>query len=108
MSESPAKGPPPASAVNDASATNSDSDTRKEVSELAAQAVAAEDGTAEPETGQGSEESPVVTTIGAPAAESVIQRIPDKVKTLLVGKPRDLADESVFHHVSLVAFLAWV
>ena len=41
-------------------------------------------------------------------AESVVQKIPEKVKTLLVGKPRDLADQSVFHHVSLVAFLAWV
>lgn len=32
----------------------------------------------------------------------------DRVKTLLVGKPRDLADQSIFKHVSLVAFLAWV
>jgi amino acid transporter len=34
--------------------------------------------------------------------------ISDKVKTLLIGKPRDLADKSVFTHISLVAFLAWV
>ncbi len=26
----------------------------------------------------------------------------------LVGKPRDLKDPSLFHHISLVAFLAWV
>ncbi len=32
----------------------------------------------------------------------------DRIKTLLIGKPRDLADKSVFHSVSLVAFLAWV
>lgn len=32
----------------------------------------------------------------------------DKVKTLLIGKPRDLADKSIFHSLSLVAFLAWV
>jgi len=32
----------------------------------------------------------------------------DRVKTILIGKPRDLADESIFHHLSLVAFLAWV
>src|SRR3954471_9568496 len=31
-----------------------------------------------------------------------------KVIKLLVGKPRDFRDESVFKHVSLVAFLAWV
>jgi amino acid transporter len=108
MSESPAKVPPATSASTDASATNSDTAARKEVSELAAQAIAAEDGTAEPETAHGPEDGPIVTTIGAPGAESVIQRLPDKVKTLLVGKPRNLADESVFHHVSLVAFLAWV
>lgn len=32
----------------------------------------------------------------------------EKVKTLLVGKPLSLEDKSVFHHISLVAFLAWV
>ncbi|MFN0016657.1 MAG: APC family permease [Pirellulaceae bacterium] len=30
------------------------------------------------------------------------------VKNILVGKPLDLADRSVYHHVSLIAFLAWV
>src|SRR5437763_15461621 len=34
--------------------------------------------------------------------------VTDKVKTLLVGKPFDLADKQVYHHISLVAFLAWV
>lgn len=32
----------------------------------------------------------------------------ERFKTLLVGKPRDLADQSIFKHVSLIAFLAWV
>ncbi len=32
----------------------------------------------------------------------------EKVKTILIGKPRDLSDRSVFTHISLVAFLAWV
>ncbi len=31
-----------------------------------------------------------------------------RVKTILVGKPRDLTDHSIFHSLSLVAFLAWV
>ncbi len=31
-----------------------------------------------------------------------------KTKTFFIGKPRDLADKSVFTHMSLVAFLAWV
>ncbi len=34
--------------------------------------------------------------------------LPEKVKTLLIGKPRDLADRRVYHHLSLAAFLAWV
>jgi amino acid transporter len=34
--------------------------------------------------------------------------VTDKVKTLLVGKPLDIADKQVYHHISLVAFLAWV
>ncbi len=34
--------------------------------------------------------------------------LPARVKTLLIGRARDLADQRVFHHVSLIAFLAWV
>ena len=34
--------------------------------------------------------------------------LPDRLKTFLIGKPRDLMDQSLFRHVSLVAFLAWV
>src|SRR5580765_3469415 len=32
----------------------------------------------------------------------------EKIKTLVFGKPRDIKDPNVFHHVSLIAFLAWV
>jgi amino acid transporter len=34
--------------------------------------------------------------------------VTEKVTTLLVGKPLDLADHRVYQHISLVAFLAWV
>src|SRR5262245_22971531 len=34
--------------------------------------------------------------------------VTEKVATLLVGKPLDLADRRVYHHISLAAFLAWV
>jgi hypothetical protein len=34
--------------------------------------------------------------------------LPNTLKTVLVGKPRDPLDPRIFHHVSLVAFLAWV
>lgn len=58
------------------------------------------------------------TTAESPQASDVIlepveQELPgdewaDKVKTILIGKPRDLGDSNVFQHLSLVAFLAWV
>jgi hypothetical protein len=34
--------------------------------------------------------------------------VPNTLKTLIVGKPRDPMDPRIFHHVTLVAFLAWV
>ncbi len=34
--------------------------------------------------------------------------MPNTLKNLLVGKARDPTDPRVFHHVTLVAFLAWV
>jgi amino acid transporter len=40
--------------------------------------------------------------------EDALGSIPTKIKTLLIGKPRDLSDQKVFGHVTLVAFLAWV
>src|ERR1035437_84437 len=41
---------------------------------------------------------------------AIIQSQPmaQKLKQLLFGKPRDIKDPQIFHHVSLVAFLAWV
>jgi amino acid transporter len=36
------------------------------------------------------------------------QTLTEQVKELLIGKPRDLADRSIYHSLSLVAFLAWV
>jgi hypothetical protein len=32
----------------------------------------------------------------------------ERFRRLIVGRPRDLGDPGVFHHVSLIAFLAWV
>src|SRR5829696_7267035 len=48
----------------------------------------------------------VVESVGQPDAG--IASLPQRVKTLLIGKPRDLTDRRVFKHVSLIAFLAWV
>src|SRR5262245_58400837 len=48
----------------------------------------------------------VVTGVGGPTGDE--PSLPERVKTLLVGKPRDLKDQSLFHSVSLIAFLAWV
>jgi amino acid transporter len=46
---------------------------------------------------------------GAPLPEQHEQpTLPDRLKTLLIGKPRDLQDQSIFKHVSLIAFFAWI
>jgi amino acid transporter len=34
--------------------------------------------------------------------------IAEKVRRVVVGKPKELGDKRIFHHLSLVAFLAWV
>src|SRR4029078_300137 len=39
--------------------------------------------------------------------DEAIPTLPGRIKTLLIGKPRDLKDQSLFKHLSLVAFLAW-
>jgi amino acid transporter len=36
------------------------------------------------------------------------QSLGDRVKTVIIGRPRDLADTSIYHTLSLAAFLAWV
>ena len=51
-------------------------------------------------------QSAVVTPEADPAEEP--ETLQEKVKTILIGKPHNLADRSVFQHISLVAFLAWV
>jgi len=53
-------------------------------------------------------------TLKVAKAKPVPQRDPEKpsvaekLKRLLVGKPRDLRDRSIFHRLSLIPFLAWV
>jgi len=32
----------------------------------------------------------------------------EKVRSVVVGKPKDIEDKKIFHHLSLIAFLAWV
>jgi amino acid transporter len=49
--------------------------------------------------------NPAATTTESPSqAPTRVQRL----RHLLLGKPRDLGDRRLFHRVSLVAFLAWV
>jgi amino acid transporter len=47
----------------------------------------------------------VVQAIGEPVAAPSLH---ERVKSLLIGKSRDLRDKEIFQHVSLAAFLAWV
>jgi amino acid transporter len=48
--------------------------------------------------------------LGRTAASPPEPRTPvgRRLRKLIVGRPRDLRDRRLFHHVSLVAFLAWV
>ena len=49
-----------------------------------------------------SEQPPLVEPV---AAESSVAL---RIKRAVFGKPRDIHDSSVFHHISLIPFLAWV
>jgi amino acid transporter len=50
----------------------------------------------------------VVESADAPIDALDDSSITETFKTILIGRPRDLRDESLFKHLSLVAFLAWV
>ncbi len=43
-----------------------------------------------------------------PVEEAQTPRLGTRVRHALFGKPRDLEDRSLFHRLSLVAFLAWI
>jgi len=49
-----------------------------------------------------------VPPVEAPITAADEEALPERLKTLLIGKPRDLRDKSLYHSVSLVALLAWV
>lgn len=56
-------------------------------------------------------DSPVVAGVGEIPGRPVGDDSPsllDQVKHVVIGKPRDLADRTLFSHVTLIAFLAWV
>ena len=36
------------------------------------------------------------------------ESLPKRLRRILVGPPRSIADQSLFHRLSLIAFLAWV
>jgi amino acid transporter len=56
-------------------------------------------------------EVPIVAAaqvLGDDETPSDAPSVTEKIKTVLVGRPFDLADRRVYQHISLVAFLAWV
>ena len=55
-----------------------------------------------------SDEPPSILDDQHPPLEPEGPSLPTRVRRLLIGPPRDLGDRSIFHHLSLVAFLAWV
>ncbi|HVX94318.1 MAG TPA: amino acid permease [Polyangia bacterium] len=48
------------------------------------------------------------TTTSPPLPSEDTPSLAQKVRRALVGKPRDLHDSKLFHHISLIPFLAWV
>ncbi|HXX93551.1 MAG TPA: APC family permease [Planctomycetota bacterium] len=48
--------------------------------------------------------------LGQPPPESETARLSwgTRLRYLFIGPPRDLQDRSLYHHISLIAFLAWV
>lgn len=91
--------------MTNAGSPDAHSDSESRSGDLEVKATPAGEGSVEPSDAV-LDESGVLQEIGEPAGSETT--LPKRVKTLLVGKPRDLKDESVFHSVSLVAFLAWV
>jgi len=55
-------------------------------------------------------ESPNATPTGpqGTGGEETPSTLWERVKRLLIGPPRDLADRSIYHRLSLIPFLAWV
>ena len=45
---------------------------------------------------------------GPPPGRVQKRSFPGTLRNIVIGKPRDPTDPRIFHHVSLVAFLAWV
>jgi len=43
-----------------------------------------------------------------PHATDTDKNLGTRLKHLVIGKPRDIQDKSIYHHLSLIAFLAWV
>src|SRR5262245_21903306 len=44
----------------------------------------------------------------ARADEAAPQRFSHRLRRLIVGRPRDLSDRSIFHRLALIPLLAWV
>src|ERR1700744_6404661 len=55
-------------------------------------------------------ESSIGTTANAPATVVPVEDEPlsNRLRRVILGKPRDLRDKRIFHHISLIPFLAWV
>jgi len=76
----------------------------------ASSAARPDDSSSDPESDQATE-TPIVAGVGESPGRPVGDDSPsliDQVKQVVIGKPRDLADRTLFSHVTLIAFLAWV
>jgi amino acid transporter len=86
-------------------ANNSSSDRTGAEEEPPSSKPSASDETKEPSSSSGA----VIGVDGMPLPEKEDEpTLPDRLKTLLIGKPRDFQDRAIFKHISLIALLAWV
>jgi hypothetical protein len=55
-------------------------------------------------------ESSTGTTANAPASVVPVEdeQLSSRLRRVIFGKPRDLRDKRIYHHISLIPFLAWV
>jgi amino acid transporter len=103
--------PPFKGAVGDRTGANAAADGQAIGSTVPADAASAISSSNAGDGAHGGKAKPRVAGVGDlddPPSGEAKPSIGQKVRTLLIGRPRDLGDQSIFTHVSLVAFLAWV
>ncbi|HMC93135.1 MAG TPA: hypothetical protein VKO16_00040, partial [Polyangia bacterium] len=62
----------------------------------------------EPESPTGAASAPAAAPSRGGSSTDDEEPLGLRVRRIVFGKPRDLHDKRIFHHISLIPFLAWV